>query len=148
MEGGGWVPAAEATPGRCRLGPPAAAEPGGLPGTLGPGLRKWKERGLSWVCELWVPLPAMSSLAPHRGRTLGFGQTLPMLPTRPCQTPMDKQGLGGCLHTGRATQGRGPHFWRTVQQPSRVPPGAEQPEAPEPRHGSSAPCGWLASRLG
>lgn len=121
VEGGGWVPAAVATPGRCRPGPPAVAEPGGPPSTLGPRLRKWKERGLSLECEPWVPLPAMSSLAPHRGQTLGFGQTLPFLPTRPCWTPMHKQGLGGCLHTRRAAQGQGPHFWRTVEWPSRAP---------------------------
>lgn len=57
---------------------------------------------------------------------------------------MHKQGLGGCLRTGRATPGRGPCSRRTAQQPSGVPPEQSGPE-PEPRPGGSAPCSRLAS---
>ena len=140
VEGGGWVPAAVATPGRCRPGPPAVAEPGGPPGTLGPRLRKWKERGLSLECEPWVPLPAMSSLAPHRGQTLGFGQTLPFLPTRPCWAPMHKQGLGGLSPHQEGCLRAGSPLLEDSGVAEQGPPGPEQPEAPEPRPGSSAPC--------
>lgn len=137
VEGGGWVPAAEATPGQCQPGPPAAAEPGGLPGTLGPRLRKWKERGLSWEREPWVPLPAMSSLAPHRGQTLGFSQTLPCSPPGPAGPRCINRGWEAVSTLGGPLKGRVPTSGG--QCSSRA--GAPQEQSSQ-KPLSLVPAGW------